>query len=32
MEVNEARRLQKLERENTDLKKMLAEEMVKNRV
>jgi len=32
MEVNEARRLKGLERENTELKKMLAEEMLKNRV
>ena len=32
MEVNEARRLKELERENTELKKMLAEEMLKNRV
>jgi putative transposase len=32
MEVNEARRLKELERENSELKKMLAEEMLKNRV
>ena len=32
MDVNEARRLKELERENTELKKMLAEEMLKNRV
>jgi len=32
MEVNEARRLKELERENTELKKMLAEEMLKKRV
>jgi putative transposase len=32
MEINEARRLKELERENTELKKMLAEEMLKNRV
>ena len=32
MEVNEARRLKELERENTELKKMLAEEMLKSRV
>jgi putative transposase len=32
MEVTEARRLKELERENTELKKMLAEEMLKNRV
>ena len=32
MEVNEARRMKDLERENTELKKMLAEEMLKNRV
>jgi putative transposase len=32
MEVNEARRLKELERENTELKKMVAEEMLKNRV
>jgi len=32
MEVNEARRLRELERENSELKKMLAEEMLKNRV
>ena len=32
MDVNEARRLKELEQENTELKKMLAEEMLKNRV
>jgi len=32
MDINEARRLKELERENTELKKMLAEEMLKNRV
>ena len=32
MEVNETRRLKELERENTELKKMLAEEMLKKRV
>jgi len=32
MEVAEARRLKDLERENTELKKMLAEAMLKNRV
>jgi len=32
MEVNEARRLKELERENTELKKMLAEELLKHRV
>jgi putative transposase len=32
MDVNEARRLKELERENTELKKMLAEELLKNRV
>lgn len=32
MEVNEARLLKELERENTELKKMLTEEMLKNRV
>jgi hypothetical protein len=32
MEINEARRLKELERENGELKKMLAEEMLKNRV
>jgi putative transposase len=32
MEVNEARRLKELERENSELKKMLAEELLKNRV
>ena len=31
-EVNEARRLKELKRENTELKKMLAEELLKNRV
>ena len=32
MEVNEARRLKELERENTELKKMLADTLLKNRV
>lgn len=32
MEVNEARRLKELERENAELKKMLAESLLKNRV
>jgi len=32
MEVNEARRLKELERENTELKKMLADSLLKNRV
>ena len=32
MEVNEAKRLKELERENTELKKMLAEALLKNRV
>jgi len=32
MEVNEAKRLKELERENTELKKMLADEMLRNRV
>ena len=32
MEVNEARRLKELERENAELKKMLAEALLKNRV
>jgi putative transposase len=32
MEINEARRLKELERENAELKKMLAEAMLKNRV
>ena len=32
MEVHEARRLKDLERENTELKKMLAESLLKNRV
>jgi putative transposase len=32
MEINEARRLKERERENSELKKMLAEEMLKNRV
>lgn len=32
VDVNEARRLKELERENTEIKKMLAEEMLKNRV
>jgi putative transposase len=30
LEVNEPRRLKELERENSELKKMLAEEMLKN--
>jgi hypothetical protein len=30
MEVNEAKRLKELERENTGLKKMLAESLLKN--
>lgn len=30
--MNEARRLKELERENTELKKMQAEEMLKNQV
>ena len=32
MEVNEAKRLKELERENGELKKMLAEALLKNRV
>lgn len=32
MEVNEAKRLKELERENGELKKMLAESLLKNRV
>jgi len=32
LEVNEARRLKELERENGELKKMLAEALLKNRV
>lgn len=32
MEVNEAKRLKDLERENVELKKMLAESLLKNRV
>ena len=32
MDVNEARRLKELERENTELKKMLADSLLKNRV
>jgi hypothetical protein len=32
MDVNEARPLKELERENSELKKMLAESMLKNRV
>lgn len=32
MELNEARRLKELERENVELKKMLAESLLKNRV
>ena len=32
MEINEARRLKDLERENSELKKMLAESLLKNRV
>ena len=32
LEVNEARRLKELERENTELKKLLAESLLKNRV
>ena len=32
MEINEARRLKELERENTELKKMLADSLLKNRV
>ena len=32
MEIHEARRLKELERENTELKKLLAESLLKNRV
>jgi putative transposase len=32
MEIHEARRLKELERENSELKKMLAESLLKNRV
>jgi putative transposase len=32
MEVNEAKRLKELERENTELKKMPADSLLKNRV
>ena len=32
MEISEARRLKELERENSELKKMLAESLLKNRV
>jgi putative transposase len=32
VEINDARRLRELERENTELKKMLAESLLKNRV
>ena len=32
MEVNEARRLKELEKENTELKKMLADSLLENRV
>lgn len=32
MDLNEARRLKELERENSELKKMLAEALLKNRV
>jgi len=32
MEVNEAKRMKELERENTELKKMLAEALLKNQV
>ena len=32
MEVNEAKRMKELERENTELKKMLAESLLENRV
>ena len=32
MDINEARRLKELERESTELKKMLAESLLKNRV
>ena len=31
MDINEARRLKELERENSELKKMLAESLLKNR-
>jgi putative transposase len=32
LEINEARRLEELERENSELKKMLAESLLKNQV
>ena len=32
MKVSEAKRMKELERENTELKKMLAESLLKNRV
>ena len=32
VEINDARRLKELERENSELKKMLAESLLKNRV
>jgi putative transposase len=32
MEINEAKRLKELERENSELKKMLADALLKNRV
>lgn len=32
MEINEAKRLKELERENTELKKMLADSLLENRV
>lgn len=32
IEINEARRLKELEKENSELKKMLAESLLKNRV
>ena len=32
MDINEAKRLKELERENSELKKMLAEALLKNRV
>ena len=32
VDVNEAKRLKELEKENTELKKMLADEMLRNRV
>jgi putative transposase len=32
MEVNEAKRMKELERENSELKKMLADSLLKNRV